>query len=371
MKKIILHLSLSFFGSIVFAQAPANYYDNATGTGFALKTQLKDIIYTHTDLGYTPGLWNLYSSNDQNNGFLDKYYEKDNTILDIYSENPTGNDPYNFTKTTNQCGSGGQNVESDCYNREHLIPQSIFSESKPMVSDAFHIWPTDKKVNADRANYPFGVVGTATITSKNGSKLGSNLNSGYSAGFSGTVFEPIDEFKGDIARAYFYFVTAYQESGIQNWKSYPMFDGTKDKVFTDTFLKILMTWHVSDPVSDREKDINNHIYKYQGNRNPFIDHPEYAEKIWGSNLGTGDFEYQKRDDIKLYSKSSRSVIVQQVNKDKSIKKVSVFNFNGQLINEITNNDNRNEIEINFKNPGIYILKISGKGMEINKRVVIK
>jgi len=81
-----------------------------------------------------------------------------------------------------------------------------------MVSDPYHIWPTDGKVNGMRSNYPHGVVGNATYTSLNGSKLGSNLNSGYSAGYSGTVFEPIDEFKGDIARAYFYFATRYQEN---------------------------------------------------------------------------------------------------------------------------------------------------------------
>ena len=370
MIKIFLQFSLIISGSFAFAQAPTNYYDTATGTGFDLKTQLRNIIYTHTDLTYG-GLWTLYNTDDPKNGFLDKYDEKDNTIYDIYSEIAHSIDPYNFTKQVKQCsGTLNYSKESDCYNREHLIPQSVFSEAKPMVSDAFHIWPTDGYVNNKRGNYPFGVVNSATYTSKNGSKLGNNLNSGYSAGFSGTVFEPVDEFKGDIARAYFYFVTAYQESGIQNW-SYAMFNGTKDKVFADTFLKILMTWHVNDPVSDREKDINNHIYNNQGNRNPFIDNPEYVQKIWGYNLSTNDFEYQKRDDVKIYNKTSRTVIVKLDNAKKSISKVDVYNLNGQLISEIQNKSNQHNIEVNFKTPGVYVIKIYGKGMEINKRVVIK
>ncbi|NOJ76325.1 endonuclease [Empedobacter stercoris] len=367
MKKIVLQFSLFLIGTNLFAQAPANYYDNATGSGYALKTQLYNIIKGHNTKSYD-ALKGLYRQNDSDNGFQDKYYEKDNSILDIYSENPTGTDPYNYTPGQKECGN--YKYEGDCYNREHLIPQSVFSKASPMVSDPLHIWPTDGVVNGMRSNYPHGVVGTIDKTSQNGSKLGNNLNSGYSYGYSGTVFEPIDEFKGDIARAYFYFATRYEGNGIQNWK-YAMFNGSKDKVFTDTFLKILITWHLNDPVSDREKDINNIVYRYQKNRNPYVDHPEFVEKVWGYNLGTGDFEYQKRDDISVYNKTTRSVIIKLENNAKSIQKISVFNFNGQLINEVQNSANQKEVEVNFKNPGVYIIKVVGSQMEINKRVVIK
>ena len=367
MKRKILQLSIFLVGANLFAQAPINYYDTATGSGYALKTQLYNIIKGHSTKSYD-ALKGLYTQTDTDNGFQDKYYEKDNTILDIYSENATAKDPYNYIPGQKECGNYAN--EGDCYNREHLIPQSVFSKASPMVSDPLHIWPTDGKVNGMRSNYPHGVVGSATYTSKNGSKLGNNVNSGYSAGYSRTVFEPIDEFKGDIARAYLYFATRYQENGIQGW-SYAMFNGTKDKVFTDTFLKILMTWHINDPVSDREKDINNIVYRYQKNRNPFIDHPEYAQKIWGDNLGTGDFEYQKRDDVSVFNKTNRSVIVKLENNAKSIQKVTVFNFNGQLINEVPNTSNQKQVEVNFKNPGVYIIKVVGPQLEINKRVIIK
>lgn len=367
MKKIVLQISLFLASANLFAQAPAGYYNNATGEGYTLKTQLYNIIKGHTTKSYD-ALKSLYRQTDSNNGFQDKYYEKDNTILDIYSENPTGKDPYNYTPGQKECGNYG--VEGDCYNREHIVPQSVFKESSPMVSDPFHIWPTDGKVNGVRSNYPHGMVANPTTTSKNGSKLGANSNTGYSAGYSGIVFEPIDEFKGDIARAYFYFATRYQENGIQGW-TYAMFNNTKDKVFTDTFLKILMTWHINDPISQREIDINNLVYNYQGNRNPFIDHPEYAEKVWGSNLGTDDFIYQKRDDIKVYNKTNRSVVVKLENNQKSIQKISVFNLNGQLVNEVQNSTHQKEVNVDFKTPGVYIIKVVGPEMEINRKVVIK
>lgn len=267
-----------FITFITYSQIPAGYYDTATGSGYTLKTQLYNIILGHTDNGYTPGLWDTYQTSDR-----DIYYENDNTILDMYSENPTGIDPYTYTYSTDQCGTYAN--EGDCYNREHIIPQSVFSSASPMVSDAHFVTPSDGKVNGLRSAFPHGVVGTATTTTLNGSKLGSALNSGYSAGYSGTVFEPIDEFKGDIARMYFYFATRY-ENLVSGWGSYDMFNGTADKVFTDTFLSILMEWHNIDPVSTREIDRNNAIYARQNNRNPFIDHPEYVSQIWSTTPDT-------------------------------------------------------------------------------------
>ncbi len=269
--------------TICFGQIPAGYYNTATGTGYNLKTQLYNIINGHNDQGYN-ALDNLYGISD-----LDIYYESDNTILDMYSENPTGTDPYNYIFGADECGN--YNSEGDCYNKEHLIPQSVFNENLPMRSDAHHIVPTDGRVNGLRSNYPMGVVGTTVPQSGisnptlNGSKMGNNLNSGYSAGYTGLVFEPIDEFKGDIARIYFYFVTRYQNL-VGNWSSYAMFDGSTDKVFTDTFLNILLTWHQNDPVSQKEIDRNNAIYNYQGNRNPFVDHPEWAALIWNPTPDT-------------------------------------------------------------------------------------
>jgi endonuclease I len=268
MKKIYSLLFLLSF-TIGIGQIPSGYYNSATGSGYTLKTQLYNIIKGHTDNGYA-GLYTTYQSSD-----IDNFYENDGTILDMYSEKPTGADPYNYTSgSTQRCGT--YSTEGDCYNREHIIPQSVFNSATPMVSDAHFITPTDGKVNGQRSNYPHGTVSSATWTSLNGGKLGSSSVAGY----TGTVFEPINEFKGDIARMYFYFATRY-ENTVSNYP-YPMFDGSADKVFTTAFLNTLLAWNAQDPVSAREIARNNAIYTRQNNRNPFIDHPEYVQAIWGS-----------------------------------------------------------------------------------------
>lgn len=274
-KKQLLLIVLSIYSAILWAQAPAHYYDAANGkTGYELKSALKNIItdgyvsYSYNDL-YT-----IYRSSD-----TDSYYENDGTVLDIYSEKPQQIDAYEYTHTSDKCGS--YSGEGDCYNREHIVPQSVFGSASPMKSDAHFVVPVDGYVNGRRSNYPFGIVDSPTWTSSNGSKLGPNVTPGY----SDTVFEPIDEFKGDIARMLFYFATRYEDQ-VANW-NHPMFDGTSDKVFSDWFLAILLDWNQADPVSQREIDRNNAVYSYQKNRNPFIDHPEWVGAIWGGDSSGG------------------------------------------------------------------------------------
>ena len=265
-KKIFLLLEF-LFTMIVYAQIPTGYYSTATGSGYTLKTQLYNKIKVQTVLSYD-ALWTTYATSDRDN-----QYENDNTILDIYSENPTGVDPVIFIYITNQCGSASQ---SNCYNREHIVPQSVFNSASPMVSDAHFIPPVDGSVNTLRSNNPHGNVATATSTTLNGSKSGTSAVPGY----TGTVFEPLNEFKGDIARMYFYFATRY-ENTVASYV-FDMFNGTNNQVFTTPFLNMLITWHNQDPVNAREITRNNAIYNRQNNRNPFIDHPEYVAMIWST-----------------------------------------------------------------------------------------
>jgi len=270
MKQILSFFLLSF-AIFASAQAPAGYYTPAAGlTGAPLKTALKTIITQgHIDNGYG-GLWTGYATTDR-----DYFYENDGKILDIYSENPNGPDPYTFTLTTNQCGTYSN--EGDCYNREHIVPQSLFNQAHPMVADIHFIRPTDGKVNGMRSNYPFGKVGVPSYISANQSKLGNSV----SAGYSGTVFEPIDAFKGDVARMIFYFVTRY-EAELPGFSSGNMLGGSTFPGLQPWELNQLLAWHMTDPVSAEEIARNNASYTYQGNRNPFIDNPAYANQIWGT-----------------------------------------------------------------------------------------
>lgn len=271
---------LILISTISFAQVPSNYYDSAIGlTGYTLKTELSNIISNgHVNQGYN-ALYTGYQTTDR-----DYYYENDGTVLDMYSENPTGTDPYNYTPGTNQCGN--YSSEGDCYNREHLMPQSWFNSASPMVADIHQVVPADGKVNGQRGHLPFGEVNNPNWTSLNGSKRGPNTLAGY----SGTVFEPIDEFKGDIARIYFYMATRYQDN-IASWEnansgSDATLNGSSDQVFEDWMLDMLLSWNANDPVSQREIDRNNAAYNFQGNANPFINHPEWVNVIWNPTPDT-------------------------------------------------------------------------------------
>ena len=270
----------------------AAYYATATGSCQTLKTNLKNIISANTgQLTYTPGLWNAYF-------YTDRHRNDANTatiMWDMYSDNPAGAEPYTYTYGTNQCGS--YNSEGDCYNREHSMPQSYFAQAEPMVSDLHHIFPTDGKVNGIRSNYPYGEVTSASTTTLNGSKLGTGNNFGY----TGTVFEPRNEYKGDFARAQLYMAVRYEDL-INSWYSNgtandvllsptdePNAATRKLQVFDNWYIQLLYKWHLQDPPSQKEMDRNNAIYdtlindgglKKQGNRNPFVDHPEYVAMIW-------------------------------------------------------------------------------------------
>ncbi len=240
------------------AQIPAGYYNNAEGkTGDALKVALHNIIKGHNPVGYD-GLIDAYPDTD---------CDANGKIIDIYSNKQWS--PY-----SGQCGS--YKKEGDCWNREHTWPQSWFNEQSTPRCDLFHVYPTDGYVNNRRSSYPYGEVGSASYTSGNGSKLGTCKTPGY----TDKVFEPIDEYKGDIARGFFYMSVRYY-SEDSNWDSSDM---TNKSVIKDWAMKMLLRWHEQDPVSQKEIDRNNVVYsKYQHNRNPFIDHPEYARMIWDEN----------------------------------------------------------------------------------------
>lgn len=343
------------------ASIPVGYYNTATGTGYTLKTQLYNIIKNHNDQGYA-GLYVTYQNSDR-----DYYYENDGTVLDMYSENPTAADPYNFSSgSTQRCGN--YSSEGDCYNREHIIPQSIFNSDSPMVSDAHFITPTDGKVNGWRSNYPHGMVGTASITTQNGSKLGSGSNTGYAVGYSSTVFEPINEFKGDIARMYFYFATRY-ENVITSWgNSYEMFDNTSNHVFTNTFLEILKQWNILDPVNQREIDRNNAIYARQNNRNPYIDHPEWVAAVWGPALYNETFI--ALENVSVYPNPSND---HKINIDSNIivDDIQLININGQLMMEVKKPVfNNNSYTLENLPQGFYFLKLSSDNQSVTKKVII-
>jgi endonuclease I len=346
--------------SINYAQPPVGYYNTATGTGYVLKTQLYNIIKNHTDKGYS-GLYTTYLTSDK-----DYYYENDGTMLDVYTENPTGPE-CEFTYGINQDDGTLGNNECERYNREHLIPQSVFASATPMYSDAHFVLPADKHVNGQRGDLPFGKVNVANYTATNGTKRGSNLNSGYSTGYTGIVFEPIDEFKGDIARSLLYFATRYEN--VVTGFTYPMFNSTSDQVFTDTFKNILLTWNIQDPVSQREIDRNNAIYARQNNRNPYIDNNSYVASVWGDPiLSTSSFDVFTNISVFPNPSNDTKITIQS---EVIIDEIQFINLNGQLIQQINKPNSSNKIyTIENLTQGFYFLKLTSNNQSIVKKLVV-
>jgi len=269
MKRLQLLIVFLIAAFVLQAQAPANYYNSASGkTGNELKLALHDIIDNHTTITYKQ-IWNAFKTTDT---------KGNNVVWDMYSDGAG----YTYYYDNNQqCGN--YDSEGDCYNREHSWPKSWFTGDENSVPgrDLHHIFPTDGYVNQQRSDNPFGEVQTASKTFQNGSKLGTCKSS---LGYSGTVYEPIDEYKGDFARAYFYMSVRYYGEDSE-WGSSGMTTKSELKPWA---IEMLLDWNAQDPVSQKEIDRNNVIYtSYQHNRNPFIDHPEYAGMIWGSDPGPG------------------------------------------------------------------------------------
>lgn len=357
--KIVLTFSL-FYSFVVFCQAPNGYYNNATGSGYTLKTQLKNIITSgHQDRGYG-ALYDAYVTSD-----TDSFYENDNTVLDMYSENPNGADSYYYNHGSRRCGN--YSSENDCYNREHIFPQSFFHKDSPMKNDIHHVVPSDGYVNGIRSRYPFGEVTNANYTSNNGSKRGQNTFDSY----SGIVFEPIDEFKGDIARMLLYFITRYEDE-IKSWGTSNLNENpsnTENSGYDDWYLKLIYKWHTQDPVSQREIVRNNEAYNFQGNRNPFIDHPEYVSQIWGSILSSNSNELLKKITIYPNPSNTNSVTVNLPNSIE-ITSISLYSLIGS---RVYNNSSVDESKVKIENlkSGIYLLKINTENKSITKKVIIK
>jgi hypothetical protein len=246
---------------------PAGYYDPAVGLhGSALLIALHNIIKGHTALTYS------FTAT----AFHDTDKRPDGNVWDVYSDVPGGTPPYEFV--FGPLGSGGS--EGIAYNREHSFPQSWFGGSVlPMYSDLWIIYPTDSKVNGERGNYPYGRVGSATWTSLNGTKLGNCVSPGY----AGTCFEPIDGYKGDLARSQFYVATRYFNEDA----SWPGGASTNKSQLLPWAADQYLAWSNTDSVSWKERVRNAAIYEYQHNRNPFVDHPEFATAIYDSTELTG------------------------------------------------------------------------------------
>lgn len=230
------------------------------------------------------------SYNELWNTYLKAYVKNDGYLKDYYSSYSK------YTSKDRDHGSGGSK-EGEKYNREHSIPKSWWGGSTAAGSqgaDPFIVIPADKFVNNKRSSYPLGKVARAKYTSIDGySKLG---ESDPSYGYSGTVFEPNDNVKGDLARIVFYSIVKYENSF--KWTSgggSVIYSGDKNKNFglTDYAVRLFTKWNEMDPPDAWEISVNNALNNIQGNKNPFIEHPEYVNMIWGNAAKNDNLKKEK------------------------------------------------------------------------------
>lgn len=218
-------------GTSIVPPTPDPYYEECEGlSGSALQAKLKQ-INPPKNPSYD---WSRYEDADE--------AEDDSTcILSIYTRHDI--------KKNSHCGS----YAWDKWNREHIWTQSAFPQSS---SDNHNIFACEGQINNIRNNFKFAEGGD--IVEVFGHRT--------ECRFSGSTFEPCDEAKGEVARSIMYGTVQY---------SYTMTDEIES-------IYLALKWHLQHPITTRDTKRNEVVYRNQGNRNPFVDHPEYACRIWGS-----------------------------------------------------------------------------------------
>jgi len=243
---LFLILSILYLPNNAFAQTPPSNLN-----GSELRTWLKQNWYNgkHNELGYNEARKKMYGFIDNHNG----------TITCVYS---------GFERSNSY---GNQTTFPKPINTEHTVPQSFFGSSEPMKSDIHAIFPTYIPWNSERGNSPFlDIPDNATEVwmrdnDAQGSIPSANIDE-YSESITNGSFEPREDHKGNTARAIFYFYTMYPQVG---------------PITEVASIGTLCSWHAADPPNSREIARNDGAEQYQGNRNPYIDMPELAEKAWG------------------------------------------------------------------------------------------
>lgn len=266
----------SFYGGADYTVAEAayttsasTYYSSITATsGTALLGQLHDLI-VDTHKTYTS-----YDDCKKYGPTTDPGLDGRGGVMEFYTHETI----MNFV------GGVGD------WNREHVWCQSLSAGlwgTSGGGSDLHHIRPSESGLNSIRGNDKYGEVtggkeAWSRDTNKNNSRLG-----GYYIG--NTTFEPLDNVKGDVARIVMYVYTHYNNASNVN--------GTKESAKTHGNLpltnvisasnateaqNLLIKWNALDPVDEIERYRNEEVAKIQGNRNPYIDHPEYINAIWGN-----------------------------------------------------------------------------------------
>lgn len=340
---------------------PQDYYAEAIGlAGDDLKEALHQIIANHIPYPYTSSstdTWDILQDSDQDP-------ENNNNILLVYT-NRSQDKGYRDGSGNYSQYENGNGTQSNSWNREHIWPKSHGFPNQDDIAyrDVHNLKPCDRSVNASRGVKDFD----------NG---GNNHDEALSCLTDFDSWEPADFVKGDVARILFYMVVRY-DPGYNYYNE--TFDlELVDYTTPDNFdpilgkLSTLLEWHVLDPVDDFEVNRNEVIYSYQQNRNPFIDHPELVDYIWGENnnqnwsgnLNTYNPELEMNN---IYPNPTNGIIYLPENFVNN--NYEVLDLNGKILT--TGKINQTRI-LNFDlEKGVYFLKIIGSNKYSSLKLVIK
>ena len=259
MNKVIC--TFIFFITVTKADIPSGYYSPANGlSGSSLQDALHEIINDHTKFPYTSNstdVWDVLKDVDEDPS------NSSNVIL-LYTGRSQAK-----SENSGESSTSGNNR----WNREHVWSKShgFPNESDTAYTDIHHLKPCDESVNSSRGNKDFDDGGSAHSEATD-------------CNYDSDSWEPRDAVKGDVARMMFYMEVRYDPGVHTDGTTYDLelVDNTGTSGASFGKLSTLITWHSNDPVDDAERTRNDEVYSYQGNRNPFIDYPEFVSSIWGS-----------------------------------------------------------------------------------------
>jgi endonuclease I len=334
-----------FAPTLLIGQIPSGYYNTAENkSDQALQLALHNIIDDHTDYPYSSNstdTWDILkvADADPNNA---------NNVILIY---------------TRESVNGPQ--EYDGWNREHVWAKSRgdFGTSRPMGTDVHNLRASNINVNSTRSNYSF----------ENCTSNSCEQTYGNSYSSSALVFEPRDEDKGDVARIIFYMVVRYEgDSGEEDLEMTESILSVSSKSPRHGVRSTLLEWHELDPVDDFERNRNDVIYSYQGNRNPFIDHPELVDFLWGDQQQTSWNSSLSNPaqlvDRELFIPNPVQTSYVDIPPSIDVNTISLYNVQGRQMSLSPVSADRIKMPTTS---GIYFLQFVFGQSVVNKRILVK
>ena len=238
-------------------------------TGNNLKLELYNKIKGHVSTSYN-GLNATMAITDRNWDLSPDPNDSDPYMVLIYASYNDTN-PKKYSTRSN-----------DVWDKEHIWAKSHgnFGNTPPAGSDMHHLRASDKSNNGSRGNLDFGKANSvkSTINDYDGKPSG---KTGTQTGKSGTVYEPLPQYRGDVARAMFYMATRYHNDTQTQLTLVDNTTSSSTGAGKFGILSTLLEWHLQDPVDEFEFRRNGLVQGYQNNRNPYIDFPSLAHDVFG------------------------------------------------------------------------------------------